>query len=53
MNFLSYISLALGWIYVFLWSYSFYPMLYEIIKLKRYIHFPISLFSGVGVKIDY
>ncbi len=51
------ISRFIGWLYVFLWDFSFYPNTYEILKLKRLIINCCLLFkkksSGEGVKIDF
>lgn len=54
MNIYILSSSIIGWTYVILWDFSFYPTAYEIIKLKRFI-FPNNtlIYSGEGVKLDY
>lgn len=36
MNFLTFLSYVLGWIYFTAWSVSFYPQVWENYNLKKY-----------------
>jgi hypothetical protein len=35
-HFFDVLSIVIGWTYVICWASSFYPIVYEVVKLKRF-----------------